>query len=294
MPCYFPLTAYRRPGGGISFSDKIGYKDCPVQLPCNQCIGCRLERSRQWALRCMHETTLHDENCYLTLTYNDENLPYGGSLNLKDFQLFMKRYRKSIKQKIKFFHCGEYGEELSRPHYHAIIFGHDFHDKKHHKTINENPLYISETLDKLWGMGHCTIGAATFDSAAYCARYILKKVTGDKAQQHYTKTDPYTGEVFELKPEYCTMSRGEGIGKGWFNKYHTDIYPRDEVIVKGKRCQPPKYYDTQFEKMDQEGLIKIKSERIKKSKQHTENNTPERLAVREKVKQAQIKNLPRS
>jgi hypothetical protein len=294
MPCYSPLEAFRRPGGGIAFSDKVGYKDVPVTIPCGQCIGCRLERSRQWAVRCMHETTLHEDNCFITLTYNNEHLPFDGSLKINDFQRFMKRLRKSVPHKIRFYHCGEYGDKLGRPHYHAILFGHDFDDKRHHKTINEIPLYISEKLNKLWGMGHCTVGTATFDSAAYCARYILKKVTGKNATEHYTRTDPITGEVYQISPEYTTMSRRPGIGHGWQKKFRSDIYPSDEVIINTVSTKPPKYYDTQLEVDDPETFTLLKTERIRKSKQHLDNQTPERLEVRKKVLESKLKTLPRS
>ncbi|AXL15241.1 replication initiator protein [Microviridae sp.] len=294
MPCYHPLKAYRKPKGGVTFSPTKGYRDVPVTIPCGQCIGCRLERSRQWAVRCMHETQLHENNCFITLTYNDTYLPHDRSLKIKDFQLFMKRLRKKYTHKIRFYHCGEYGEKLGRPHYHAILFGHDFHDKKHHKTINEIPLYVSEELNKLWGMGHCTLGTATFDSAAYCARYILKKVTGDGADDHYQRVDPETGEVFQLAPEYTTMSRRPGIGHGWLKKYQSDVYPSDEVIVNAKQTKPPKYYDNQYELTNPKEYDLLKSNRVKQSKKQKENNTPERLKIRETIKKHQLKQLPRS
>ena len=138
MPCYSPLTAYKGKSTDsgkmcLSFKRSEGLfgSFSAINLPCGQCIGCRLERSRQWAVRCMHEASLHDENSFLTLTYSDENLPPGGSLHLPDFQNFMKRLRKSIAPKrVRFYHCGEYGDILSRPHYHALLFGYDFDDRK--------------------------------------------------------------------------------------------------------------------------------------------------------------------
>jgi len=121
----------------IVFNPKYGYPDMPVELPCRQCIGCRLEYSRQWAIRCLHEASLYDENCYITLTYDDQKLPESydikNGLDLSHFQLFMKRLRKKYGAKIRFFHCGEYGEDRGRPHFHACIFNHDFQDKKNGK-----------------------------------------------------------------------------------------------------------------------------------------------------------------
>ena len=83
----------------IVFTPKDGYYDMPIQVPCGQCAGRRLDQSKQWALRCVHEAQVHDENCFITLTYNNENLPKDGSLNKRDFQLFMKRLIKEMEVK---------------------------------------------------------------------------------------------------------------------------------------------------------------------------------------------------
>ena len=131
MPCYTPLKGWRsqeRTESGkraITFRLREGYADMPVDVPCGQCIGCRLERSRQWAVRCMHEASLYENNCFITLTYNEDHIPSDGSLKKDHFQKFMKRLRKKFGAGIRFFHCGEYGAELSRPHYHAILFNFD-------------------------------------------------------------------------------------------------------------------------------------------------------------------------
>ena len=179
------------------FNPKYAYQaDQPEKLPCGQCVGCRLERSRQWAIRCMHEAQMHEDNCFITLTFNPESLddrsnPW--SLDVRDFQLFMKRLRKKYGAGIRFYHCGEYGELNKRPHYHACIFGFDFPDKRLWKVTNSgHRLYISESLDELWPFGFCTIGNVTFESAAYVARYIMKKVNGDAAADHYEWIDEDT------------------------------------------------------------------------------------------------------
>jgi len=297
MPCYSPLKAYRaksiNPSGkrGIVFNTNDGYIDMPVELPCGQCIGCRLEKSRQWALRCVHENSLHQDSCFLTLTYDENNLPYDGGLDKTHFQKFMKRYRKHVEpQKIRFFHCGEYGDETKRPHYHALIFGHDFEDKQlHRQNANKDNLYISDTLATLWPYGFSLIGAITFESAAYVARYIMKKQTGEKAKEHYTRIDPDTGEFFEIEPEYTTMSRRPGIGQGWYEKYGKETYRDDFIIQRGMKMQPPKYYDEQYP-----DIKVIKSKRIRRAKEKRADNTPERLRVKENCKYAQIRALKRN
>jgi len=238
MTCYHPLTGYRskdrNPSGKRSIVFNPGPKHAlsgvPVKLPCGQCIGCRLERSRQWAIRCVHEASLHSQNSFLTLTYADEKLPADGSLVVKHHQDFMKRLRKHLSQerkdpcpchkgtdtKVRFFHCGEYGETYGRPHYHTLLFGHDFEDKVlEFTTPRGDEVFTSKTLGELWTHGLSKIGSVTFESAAYVARYITKKVTGDDAEKYYEGR----------KPEYVTMSRRPGIAHSWFEKFKSDVSP---------------------------------------------------------------------
>lgn len=247
----------------------------------------------------MHESQMHDRNAFITLTYDPEHLPADGSLNKKHFQDFMKRLRKRLApRKIRFYHCGEYGEKLSRPHYHAIIFGWDFPDKKFWKKVNGLPLYTSVSLEASWSdsqgrIGFATVGDVTFQSAAYVARYILKKQTGENAIEHYVRDSPHGDTVHRVEPEYTTMSRRPGIGKGWFEKFHSDVYPGDFVVHAGKKLRTPRYYDQQMAVLDDAMLGKIKKERVRKSKKHAENNTPERLRVRETIQAKKLQRLIR-
>lgn len=256
-----------------------------VMLPCGRCIGCRIEKSRQWAVRCMHEASLHEENCFLTLTYNDENLPKDGSLVKKDMQDFVKRLRYYFSdRKIGVFYCGEYGDNFSRPHYHACIFNLDFSDKIKFKRIGENWIYVSEMLGKIWDKGYHAIGDLTFESAAYVARYCTKKVTGIKAEEHYKGR----------QPEFAQMSKRPAIGKRWFEKYgKSDIYAYDECVMNGVCSKPPRYYDKLLEKVDAEKLQKVKDARKEKASVKLDDNTHRRLVVREKVAQDRFKKLMR-
>ena len=206
----------------------------------------------------------------------------------------LKLVRHPFHQTAILFHCGEYGENFGRPHYHACIFGYDFDDKKLWKVNNGYPLYTSNFLSSLWPFGYSSIGAVTFESAAYVARYIMKKVTGDAANKHYLVYDRGTGEIFgERKPEYITMSRRPGIGKPWFDKFATDVYPDDFVVLNFKKMKPPRYYDGLFEIQAPSDMQRIKTQRVLSSKEHVDNNTSVRLRVRERVKLAQIKSLIR-
>lgn len=272
MACFSPLSGYRarvpnangrRP---IVFNIRDGSSDEPIDLACGRCIGCRLERSRQWAIRCVHEASLYQDNCFITLTYNPESLPKSNSLVLKHFQDFMKRLRKKFGSGIRFFHCGEYGEVcehcrkskhyctcnmykpyLGRPHYHACLFNIKFPDQEYWKTLKGNKIYTSQILTDLWGKGFASIGELNFNTAAYVARYITKKISGEPAKDHYEIYNINNGEINSVKPEYTTMSRRPGIGKGWYDKYQSDIYPSDFVVHGGKKMPLPKFYNKLLE-----------------------------------------------
>lgn len=302
MSCYFPLHAYKAKSNdtdkiAITFSRPQSWRGEPLNLPCGQCVGCRLERSRQWAVRCVHEASLYDQNSFLTLTYDDKHLPTDGSLVLSDFQNFMKRLRKSVAPKrVRFYHCGEYGELNGRPHYHALLFNHGFGDCKLFSKREGTELFVSDELSKLWTHGFSTIGEVTFESAAYVARYIMKKVTGDRAEEHYAGR----------RPEYTTMSRRPGIGKGWFEKFKTDVYPLDRVVVRGVDTRPPRFYDGLLGREDRSTLEFLKLERQRKNCYYVtdtlsdgrivreSDSSDRRLAVKEVVKLAEISQLKRS
>lgn len=290
MACYHPIRAFRPEPGSASrkliFSKlELAHLE-PLKVPCGQCIGCRLDRSRQWAIRCVHEASLYERNSFITLTYSPDHLPRNRSLDKRHFQLFMKRLRKKFGQGVRYFHCGEYGEKNGRPHYHACLFNLGFSDRRVFTVRGGVVLYTSDTLSELWGKGFCTVGDVTFESAAYVARYITKKVTGKGAEAHYRVADAVSGEVLELCPEYTTMSRRPGIGAPWLKRYMSDVYPHDRVVLVGpesvRTLRPPKYYDSLFELEDPQALEEIKFQRFERAKQTQSDCTPERLAVRER------------
>lgn len=300
MPCFSPLHGYKSAQTNSSgkrsvvFQKKGAFVDLPVTVPCGQCIGCRIDRSQQWATRITHEAQFHTQKVFLTLTYSEENLPEGGTLVLQHLQLFLKRLRKQSGKKIRYFACGEYGDSTDRPHYHIILFGLDFPDKRQHsKNERGDPLFVSETLDTIWGKGNCWIGAVSWSSAAYVARYVIKKVNGEKAVEHYKSVNIHTGEIFSRKPEFIVMSRRPGIGSEFFAKFQTDLYPSDLAIVGGKPKKVPKFYDKQLEKQSPAVHLRLKSRRTAKAKGQADNNTPERLQIREEVTRSKISTLKR-
>lgn len=239
----------------------------------------------------MLEASLYESNCFITLTYNDENLPDLKSLEYGTFQLFMKRLRKKYTgKKIRFYMCGEYGDEMERPHFHACLFNHSFEDQVYFKTTKSgSKLYTSKILDALWQYkGFTTIGEVNFDSAAYVARYIMKKANGRGSSINYQVTDQETGEVLYREKEFNKMSLNPGIGKGWFDKWKTDVFPEDIVVVKGRSMKPPKYFYLKLKESDPEMHEEVAWLREQKANENWEDNTEERLITKEIVLDAKL------
>jgi len=286
MPCYKPLEGFlSHTGKGISFNPKTGYVDRPMVVPCGQCIGCKLERSRQWAVRAVHESKLHEFNCFITLTY--ETPPDGNTLVKKDLQDFWKRLRKHYRGlPIRYLACGEYGENMGRPHYHAIVFGLDFPDKRVQSRKGETVIYTSPTLERIWRHGFCAIGAVTFESAAYVARYTTKKITGEKADSHYQ------GRL----PEFLSCSLRPGIGARFFEKFGDEITLHDSVISRTVEAKPPRYYDKLHKRVDPSRALQTSHERKLEAltPARRANSTPDRLRVREEVAIAKLNLKTRS
>lgn len=259
-----------------------------IDIPCGHCIGCQLKYSRDWANRCMLESLDHDESYFITLTYNDDNLPssvyydkdtgeelISHSLVKDDFQKFMKRLRryyerKGYENKLRFFACGEYGPQTGRPHYHVIVFGLHLDDLKIHTTSdNGNNYYTSEFVSKCWqNKGYCLVTECTWDTCAYVARYVTKKkvnMTSDK--------DIY--DDMNIAKEFVLMSRRPGIAKNYFDKHKDEIYKTDELFIKGKSfvAKPPKYFDNLLEAESPELIETIKTNR----KIHAELNKQAKL-----------------
>lgn len=274
MACFHPIDAWQLETGEVIFVER-GKVLRSLRLPCGRCIGCRQVRVRSWALRCMHESQMHDVSSFITLTYDDDHWKPG--LVYRDFQRFMYRLRKRLGP-TRFFMCGEYGGQTLRPHFHALLFGQGFPDREPLSST----LYRSRTLEDLWRFGFSSVGDVSMQSAGYVARYALKKVSGDRAAAHYERLDTRTGEIVSVVPEFGHMSLKPGIGFSWFAKYWQDVFAaRDGVVVKGRVVPSPRYYCRLLESIDPDRVDELEFERYVKSGLISADTTRERLATRE-------------
>lgn len=303
MPCYKPINALLGPGGPTFDSRKaFGIQGYSIDLPCGRCVGCLLERAKSWALRCVHESQMHEHNSFITLTYHPDHLPLNNSLEKKDFQKFIRALRQGTKKKIRYFMCGEYGEPteknnyIARPHFHALLFGLSFPDQYLWRVQNGNRIYRSPTLEKYWTKGHSEIGTISYASAGYVARYCLKKQHGETGKREYAITDFETGELLDEQREhpYIAMSLKPGIGETWFHKFKSDLFPHDYAITPdGRKTPVPTYYRKLLAREDPDLAETLKRARVDKSKLDP-NNTPERLATREYCQTKKAERLIRS
>jgi len=301
MPCYSPLAGWRArersPSGKrkVVFDMHEGLIDLPVFLPCGQCIGCRLKYSRDWALRCVHEASQWQANCFITLTYNDQNVPKRGSIDKEHPVLFMKRLRKRFGAKIRSFGAAEYGENFGRPHYHILLFNFDFPDRELFYERNGVRIYTSSTLDDIWGLGYTTVGDVNFQSAAYVARYVMKKQKGKLASLHYERWDAEKQEYYDLVPERpICVSRRPGVGRDWYETYKDQVFPDDFVVHDGKKLAVPKYYSSLLELDNPEMSRIIKAKRKNAVSERAEETSLERLRVKEYIQRQKLDKLKRT
>jgi len=315
MPCYRPLKAYAdgktakgktkylvrgyetNNSGVANYKYRSLIKQDYIKIPCGHCLGCRLEKAKQWAIRCVLESKEYTNNYFLTLTYNNENLPDNYSLKKADWKKFEKDIRRYYEYHyqhygIRFFACGEYGELLKRPHYHAIMFNLPIYDLEYEsKTKENNVLWTSETINKIWGKGYVIIGSVNQASANYTARYILKK-------QNHGGTDT-------REPEFIAMSRRPGIAKKYYDEHKDEIFKNDELFITdkdgvAKKVLPPRYYEYLYEKTNEQELKQIKERRYDNAEtqmklilQKTTQTEREYLQTCEDTKKEQIKSLKR-
>lgn len=249
-------------------------------VKCGQCVECRLAYSREWAIRITHEQMMHSTSCMLNLTYNDDNLPAYGQLHKRHLQLFFKKLRKAG-YKFKYVACGEYGEKTRRPHFHIALFGVDFSDDRvlFGRAAGGDRTYISNGLFKHWTAGNHLIGSLNFDSAAYIARYIMKKLKGPNVSPIPLATLD-DGEIILPNPEFMIMSKG--IGKGWFKDYFmSDVFPTGSVITsKGSRAPVPRYYKNLLKELGHDLALDMQFRSSARADMDEERTRYENLPIR--------------
>lgn len=267
----------------------------PLTIPCNQCIGCRLDHARDWATRLTHEAKCHEQSCFVTLTYSESNIPPDRGIHKRDMQLWIKRLRKSLSVPIRYFLCGEYGDRTMRPHYHALIFGWMPPDlKPWRRSGSGHVLYRSSMVEETWPYGSVEIGRFSPQTAGYVARYTIKKVRGETAEEHYRYADPETGQIYDRTPPFILMSSKPGIGLGWFERFAGDAFPSDFLILDGRKVPVPRYYTKKLKEQNERMQTLVKARRMQNAHRHKANNTPERLEVREELQHLKAKRLIRS
>lgn len=257
MTCFSPISGWYSSTinstgkRSLVFDYKYALPDSPIiTVGCGKCKGCRIDRSRENATKMVLENELHRDSIFLTLTYDEEHLPLNGSLVKKDLQDFLKRLRFYVSYhydglKIRFFAAGEYGGDLQRPHYHVIIYGYMPSDKRRYK----DNLFTSATIEKIWNKGWCPFGLVTFESCAYVARYILKKINGDLSEFYYDG----------LQPEFVLCSNRPGIGYDWIVKYADDVLRDGYIVIRnGVKVKPPKYFMQYLETINPKRVQEIK------------------------------------
>lgn len=333
MPCYHPLRAvslgkksngksdicfiqYVDPAGHSWLDGKMVPDDQVLMIPCGQCIGCRIQYSRQWANRCMMELQYHDSAYFVTLTYDDAHVPTSWytdpdtgeafesmTLCKRDLQLFMKRLRKRFSSDhIRFFACGEYGSQTYRPHYHLIIFGLHLPDLTLYKRSTQDfAYYNSEKLSSCWRdssgvqIGHVVVADVSWETCAYVARYVTKKLKGKDAvfYQCHNITSPFT-----------QMSRKPGIARQYYED-HPGLYDTDYIHLStekgGLKFRPPRYFDMLYDLDDHEHMERIKvirrrmaQEAQKAQLDRSSLSLDEILSVKELNFTEKIKSLKRS
>lgn len=306
MRCFHPITAYRTDGGDVLFYDRNG-RDRPLQIRCGRCIGCRVARSEDWAVRCVHESKLHSSSVFVTLTFDSDKCRVPEGIYHYPFQKFMKRLRKSrevvhvdveafasgakkyrtiTRPKIKYFMCGEYGTDFGRPHFHALLFGVDFPDRK---ILKKDPLlYRSAELERLWPFGFSSIGDVTYESAQYVAGYVVTRKTGEEADDYYWRLHPVTGEMHKVPPEFGHMSLKSAIGHEFLEQFTSDVYTQDQCVINGSKKRPPKYYDKKRLRYLDSYSDDILWQRQQKGVAMEADSTEDRLAAAEKVASARL------
>lgn len=273
--CFHPLSAFLMTVNGKSrvlFKHPYPWFGEPlpaVHLPCGKCVGCRMDNARMWAIRCLHESQMHEDNAFVTLTFNDENLH---DIRKDDVQKFFKRLRKALKGKrLSYYAVGEYGDLSHRPHYHALVFGWYPHDAYYWSGNGPTALFRSPFLERVWPYGNSLIGNVSYESACYCTRYCAKALASGG---------------------FALMSRRPALGRSWYDRYGSEVSVHDGCHVPNTDCfvRPPRYYDSLADPWDLD--LRKERRRVAATARHA-GETTDRLLQREESLVLRLKQKPR-
>jgi hypothetical protein len=283
--CYQPRPAFMTAEGKVVFREKPGIDvSHSISLPCGQCIACRKTKAAQLSARIQHEARMHDTSKFLTLTYDDEHRRLGGSLHYPDFQSFMRRLRYARPdQNLRFAMCGEYGDRTGREHFHAAIFGLSFNDGEKFKANRYGQwIYTSEELSKLWPHGHSSFAEMDEGTAHYLAQYAVKKITGERAKEHYRFYEERDGNTYDRRPPFFQSSRRPGIGATFLEEFGADIAALGHCrMPSGQVIAMPRYYEDKLKLIYPDLIGQHKEAKQDFALRHSEKRTDEYLHRRE-------------
>lgn len=305
MKCFFPKPAWysktKAANGGFAITFKIAeaQTDYQILVPCGGCLGCRMTRKMDWAMRISHEARYHQKSMFLTLTFRPSDLPLDNSLSKGIMQKYIQDLRNYARgERISYFLAGEYapGKKKNpqtgipfpgRPHYHLIILGAEFDDQVSIDTGSKgDTVYTSADCEKLWPYGNNYIGKVTPASAAYCAGYIVDKMTGPLGELHYVTDDPEEG-LLNIEPEFQLQSTRPALGKSWFDEYHADIQ-KGFITDKGQKREVPRAYERWLEQYFPENYDEYLERKMDAVDLRDPDNKPARLAVQKECAQRRI------
>lgn len=299
------MTAFVAFSGGKPVFERPAGAHKQVRLPCGGCIGCRIDKSRDWQVRMVHELHCHDVAQFVTLTYRDECLPLDNGLDHSHWQKFIRSLRKRTKLKLRFFVAGEYGKRTSRPHYHAMIYGLPLDDLVFHRMSKGHKVFRSPFLERVWDRGQVFVGeTVTSESCGYVASYLLKDGNRNPREDYFFE-NPQTGERVFRKAPYVQMSRKPGLGHDWLRRFVGDVFPRDRVIRQVRRkgggqekveAGTPVYYRRLLRRWNPElwERVQVARESAAVDPAFAAERAAERLAAKERCALARLRNVETS
>lgn len=312
MSCNAPIRAFQLMAKNsegknvILFNEKDvrGKNYIETELPCGRCMGCRIEKARSLAIRCMHESEMFEFNCCLTLTYDDDHIDEDHSLRPDDWKTFIHNLRQTdegfqevicpddkIRRPIRYIQTGEYGDIDQRPHHHAMLFNYDFIDKQYLYTSDAGQRYYeSQRLEELWPHGIAHISEVNSSAANYICRYCTKKIIEEIEETKYQRINENTGEIYEVLPEYSTKSNRPGLGRFWLDKYGKETFDRGYLYSNGHKAAIPKYYERIMETINPCSVYKVKMDK-KKEMMKRPKETTKRKAQKDRALKLKMKNL---